>query len=347
MSAENFRGEQYNLHQTAMSEAYLAEVSSDSEVRRCALSATVILRIGRDSRNAIVIDDRGVSRYHAMLECGPTGEFCLSDLGSRNGTLLNGRPITAPMVLHSGDRIRVGQCEFVFQAPSAGTGQGAAQRTETESVVSEQLITVLIADIRGFTALSRNLGEAKLAKVISAFNRECGAVIASQHAWGQKFIGDAVMGIWVHAALEPSVHDLLRIFTSLNRTFEITASLMEQFQLEAPVRIGAGINTGKASLANVGSGISSDFTAVSDAVNLSFRLESATCALGCDFALGEATYEALCHSIPAPLPFTFHQVVLKGYDEPVPVFAAARSELSGLIDSLRTTAFASSPGSPE
>jgi adenylate cyclase len=155
------------------------------------------------------------------------------------------------------------------------------------------------------------------------------------------------MGIWVHGALEPSAHDLLQIFTSLNRIFEITSSLMERFQLEAPLRIGAGVNTGQAPLGNIGSGLSAYYTAVSEAVNLAFRIESATRALGCDLALGETTHRALGRFMPAPLPFTLRQVFLKGYDEPVHVFAGTCSEMLGLIDSLRTVSLVSPPLQPE
>lgn len=63
--------------------------------------------LGRSNNATIVIEDEGVSRRHARItETG--GSHVLSDLGSRNGTILNGTLITEPTVLHDGDRIRIG-----------------------------------------------------------------------------------------------------------------------------------------------------------------------------------------------------------------------------------------------
>lgn len=317
-------------------ESYLAELRGEAEVRRIPLPPTAIVRIGRDARNTIVIESGEVSRYHAEVECGPSGAFRLKDLGSRNGTFLNQRPVTTPMALRSGDRIKIGPSEFVFTAPATLAGVPTSPQPETASVNSEQqLITVLVADIRGFTALARDLGEVRLTRMISVFNRECGAAVAGQQAWGHKFIGDAVMALWVHGAGEPDATALLSIFSALSGILDIAASLQNRFQLDAPVTVGAGINTGWASLGNIGSNLAADYSAVSDAVNLSVRLESATRALGCDVAIGEATWRALSRSLSNQPPFTAHQAVLKGYVEPVPLYAASRSVLPDLIGSLR------------
>jgi serine protease Do len=53
--------------------------------------------------------DTAVGRYHARIEPGAEpGRFCISDLGSRNGTLLNGHPILGPTDLRSGDILQLG-----------------------------------------------------------------------------------------------------------------------------------------------------------------------------------------------------------------------------------------------
>lgn len=70
--------------------------------------------IGRWEDNDVVVDDRWVSRNHARIR--REGErYILEDLGSRNGTLLNGRRITDQTVLADGDRIQVAPLvELVF-----------------------------------------------------------------------------------------------------------------------------------------------------------------------------------------------------------------------------------------
>ena len=62
----------------------------------------------------IVLGDTFASGRHARLE--PQGEvMVLEDLGSTNGTYLNGEPLNGPQPLHPGDRIRIGDSEFAFE----------------------------------------------------------------------------------------------------------------------------------------------------------------------------------------------------------------------------------------
>mgnify|MGYP001767390539 CR=1 FL=1 len=64
--------------------------------------------------------DAAVGRYHARIEPGPEpGRFLVTDLGSRNGTLLNGLPVTGPSALRSGDVLQLGaggpRLEFLLE----------------------------------------------------------------------------------------------------------------------------------------------------------------------------------------------------------------------------------------
>lgn len=70
--------------------------------------------IGRSRDCEIVIDDANVSRRHAELR-PRGGAWVVSDLGSTNGTRLNGRPITGPEVVRPGDEIEVGASLITFE----------------------------------------------------------------------------------------------------------------------------------------------------------------------------------------------------------------------------------------
>lgn len=71
------------------------------------------LHLGRDKENAIVVADQKVSRRHASLT--PIEEtYILSDLGSANGTFLNGVQIAQPTRLKHLDRLTVGDTTFLF-----------------------------------------------------------------------------------------------------------------------------------------------------------------------------------------------------------------------------------------
>jgi ABC transport system ATP-binding/permease protein len=76
-------------------------------------AAAGLVRIGRDEANDIVLRDLGVSRRHAEVRPGPGG-FEVIDLGSRNGTYLNGKQVSrAPLA--EGDLISIGRHRFVFE----------------------------------------------------------------------------------------------------------------------------------------------------------------------------------------------------------------------------------------
>jgi Nif-specific regulatory protein len=69
--------------------------------------------IGRDSSNDVWIADRALSRRHCLL-VSQSDQFILRDLGSKNGTLVNGVP-TTEQILRDGDQITIGDSVFVFQ----------------------------------------------------------------------------------------------------------------------------------------------------------------------------------------------------------------------------------------
>lgn len=73
------------------------------------------VKIGRDPSNQVVIpDDTFTSRHHAWISYEES-YFWLEDLGSTNGTLLNGHPVVKRQVLSAGDKIRVGHTELTFE----------------------------------------------------------------------------------------------------------------------------------------------------------------------------------------------------------------------------------------
>jgi len=77
------------------------------------------ITIGRDSTNDISVNDAEVSRRHARMNF-QGGKFVLEDLGSTNGTYVNGQRLTGPRVLKSGEVISLGE-QIVFVFESMGT----------------------------------------------------------------------------------------------------------------------------------------------------------------------------------------------------------------------------------
>ena len=76
--------------------------------------------IGRDRKAALPVQDKRLSRRHAMVQYIPEQGFYLMDLNSTNGTYVNGEAIRHPVRLRDGDRVRLGSLSFIFfciQAP--------------------------------------------------------------------------------------------------------------------------------------------------------------------------------------------------------------------------------------
>jgi len=83
--------------------------------------------IGRDPSNDLWIADHALSRQHCLL-VAQDGQFAIRDLGSKNGTLVNGMPI-GEHLLHDGDHISVGDSVFIFQL---GEGEVHLERSPVE-----------------------------------------------------------------------------------------------------------------------------------------------------------------------------------------------------------------------
>ena len=73
-----------------------------------------ITSIGRAPTNTITLPDETASLEHALISLR-AGKWWLEDLGSRNGTLLNGLLVTAPTVISAGDLIGLGQAQFKLE----------------------------------------------------------------------------------------------------------------------------------------------------------------------------------------------------------------------------------------
>jgi DNA-binding winged helix-turn-helix (wHTH) protein len=121
--------------------------------QRWQLSQTIVL--GREASCDVVVADRQISRFHARIT--PTNEgVILEDLGSKNGTHLNGIPLTAPVVLQDGDLVSVAMAQqFLFLTSDAtmplleGSGQVGRllmdQKSRRVWVNQQQLVPPLSA----------------------------------------------------------------------------------------------------------------------------------------------------------------------------------------------------------
>ncbi len=284
--------------------------------------------IGRGDGCAIMLDSRSVSRLHALIQRRDAGDYSLVDLGSRNGSFVNSRRVSLPVVLNDKDRLLFGDQELMFYHPSRSAAMLPAAAADvrnapTTSMHTHTLATIVVVDIRDFTPMARTVSEALLSQTIGTWFLRVGQVTQRLGSWAQKYIGDAVMAVWVHDNRAHLQEDLVRALRAVNEINTATAEISQTLPLPGPMRIGAGINTGPTILGGT------DYTALGDAVNAAFRLEAATKNLGLGVALGDRTYQEL--RLPPNSPFLKREVELKGYEAVKTVWAISFEELQRFL----------------
>jgi adenylate cyclase len=310
--------------------------------RRFPLIAGQTWAIGRGDGCAVLLDSRSVSRLHALIQRREAGDYSLVDLGSRNGSFVNSRRVSLPTVLNDQDRIVLGDQELVFLTAAPSTaGDAAKPATDTRNLPTtalhtHTLTTIMVVDIRDFTPLARAVPESVLSQTIGTWFLRSGQIAQRLGSWAQKYIGDAVMAVWIHDHPANLAPDLLRVLQAVSEIDAITGGLHRSLPLPGPLRIGAGINTGTAIVGGA------DFTALGDTVNAAFRLEAATKQLGLGVALGERTFQEL--RLVEPSPFLRREVELKGYDAPSTAWAVSFNLLAEFL--VRASALPGGAGSP-
>jgi adenylate cyclase len=265
---------------------------------------------------------------HALIQRKDAGELALVDLGSRNGSFVNGTRVSFPVVLSDKDRLVFGDQELVFRNPARSESSLAASHVDirnepTTALHTHSLATIMVVDIRDFTPLARTLTESLLSQTIGTWFLRSGQITQRMGSWAQKYIGDAVMAVWVHDNPKQVGADLLRTLRAISEINAATEEISKTLPLPAPLRIGAGVNTGPAIIGGT------DYTALGDTVNAAFRLESATKSLGMGVAIGEKTYEQIVS--PAISSFTRKQVELKGYEGPSTAWAISFQDLRDFL----------------
>ena len=168
--------------------------------------------IGRAPTNQLVLADEKVSRKHALIHRQGENEYWLVDLGSSNGSYLDGRRVSQPVVLYDGSVIRIGSSTLLFRQ-SAATSSTGAEPHWSEGTVHDIRIApcwLLLADIEGSTELARSLPVELLPVVTGRWLSACKQVIDANHGAINKYLGDGFFAYWpaTDRALLPLVNAL-------------------------------------------------------------------------------------------------------------------------------------------
>ena len=281
--------------------------------------------IGRTPDNDLVIDDPLVSRHHALISLLSSQQYYVTDLGSANGTFLNGRPVVLPALIKSGDELRIGGAKLILDRPQSPGPLPPAESPEpafnTQRNFSVQTVLLLVVDIRGFTRLSESIPAAKLAQFIGGWFQDVSRTIEKHGGTIEKFIGDAIKAYWLPdgEGVGPNfVRTPLIVAQELLKLAQVHHAKLTQEYPALSFGIGCGIHCGEATLGNVGNMGGRDFTATGDCVNVAFRIESLCKEKGRPILVSQAVKDQ------AGANFQFDDCgvcQLKGRTEPVHIFA--------------------------
>lgn len=186
-----------------------------------------------------------------------------------------------------------------------------------------RVMTVMFADIRGFTTISEVLDAGQLKQLLNRFFSPITRIIFEQHGTIDKYVGDMVMAFW-GAPLHHEQHALYAVQAGLAMLRQV-AQLDRQFQQEGlpPLHIGIGINSGTMNVGDMGSEYRRAYTVLGDAVNQGSRLEALTKFYGVSMLIGEETYARLDGAIPCR---EIDRVLVKGKREAVRLYEPLEPE---------------------
>lgn len=155
------------------------------------------------------------------------------------------------------------------------------------------VLSVLFADIRGFTSLSEKMTAQQVSEFLNEYFSEMEPIITSYNGIINKFIGDAVMAIFGEPIQDENhaqnavkcAYSMLQRVEKLNKKWEREG--------KPEIEIGVGINTGEVFVGNIGSVNRMEYTVIGDTVNLASRLESYNKTYKTKILISTSTYKAV------------------------------------------------------
>ncbi len=174
-------------------------------------------------------------------------------------------------------------------------------------------ITVLFADIRGFTSFSETLSPEQLVSVLNRYLAAGAEAVLEEEGTIDKFLGDAVMA-WFNAPIPQPDHTLRAVRAALKLRDRI-AALHAALPPEAHLAFGVGIHYGDAVLGLIGTEKRLEYTAIGDSVNTTKRLQEN--AGKNQIVISQAAYERVKDQINV---LQMEPMTVKGKREVIPVY---------------------------
>jgi adenylate cyclase len=161
---------------------------------------------------------------------------------------------------------------------------------------ANQTITVLFADIRGFTAFSENQNPVKVVGLLNLYFSAMTEIIFAHGGTLDKYIGDELMALFGAPTATPEdACNAVNVAVAMQKRLETLNPELISLGY-SPIEMGIGLHTGEATVGYIGSEQRSEYTAIGDTVNLASRLQSN--AVGGQILISEATARAAGNIFP-------------------------------------------------
>jgi class 3 adenylate cyclase/FixJ family two-component response regulator len=189
--------------------------------------------------------------------------------------------------------------------------QGGHDAGETQRLI----VTVLISDVRGYSAIAEASDPSRLAGQLIEHRTIASDAVLAEHGTVMQFVGDSVMAVF--GAPEPQADHADRAICAANAIQQAQVALNRRWRATGlpAFELGIGLSTGLVAAALIGSAERAEYSLVGDAVNLAQRLQQF--ASPGETVLSEATYVALSR---IPEAERFGPAPVKGRKEPVTAF---------------------------
>jgi class 3 adenylate cyclase/HAMP domain-containing protein len=182
-------------------------------------------------------------------------------------------------------------------------------------VATPRLITILFADIRGYTSMSEQMTPLETFALLNDYLACMGQVINDAGGFIDKYIGDAIMALFEDETTGCALHAALAMQQTLKAFNE------ERLRKNQPtIQIGIGIHRGEVVMGTIGFTSRIESTVIGDTVNVAARVESLTRKYDCPILVTESVVAALRYRETFELRLVDDSVKVKGKHEPVAIY---------------------------
>ncbi|MBN1995855.1 MAG: response regulator [Anaerolineae bacterium] len=184
---------------------------------------------------------------------------------------------------------------------------------EVELGGMRQPVTVLFADVRGFSSFSSQISPEVLVELLNQYMRVAAEAVLAQEGTLDKFMGDAVMAFF-NAPLPQSDHPVRAVKAAWNLC-RLVEKLHQHLPPEHRLRFGVGVGIGEAVVGNIGTAQMMNYTVIGDSVNKVKRLQEQ--AKGGQILISQETFYLVQDYAQAQ---SVGDLLLKGQSQPEPVY---------------------------